>query len=88
MEKTKQSHLLLKWGTLKGWDFTNQPEAMPLLQEYSNLGRSMGAATQHDTPRQKEIICELIDLCNGNITNDWTGKKMTKKKAKEYVMET
>ena len=78
--------LTLKWGTLKGWDFHNE-KGQELLREYFELGASMGAAQQKDTPRQKEIICELIDECNGEIWNDWEGKKMSKAEAKKYVLE-
>lgn len=55
--------LSLKWGTLKEWDFHSE-KAKKLLQEYGELGMSMGAMQQRDTPRQKEIICELIDEGN------------------------
>ena len=42
---------------------------------------------QEDTIRQKEIICELIDLCDSDtIRIDWTGEYVSKDKAKEYVM--
>jgi hypothetical protein len=42
---------------------------------------------QKDTQRQKEIICELIDLCDGDtIYLDWDGEDVTKEKAKEYVL--
>lgn len=80
-------HLTLKWGTLKGWDFTENEAAKALLQEYSDIGCAAGAIQQRDTPRQKEIICELIDACNGPIHNDWTGEDMSKDEAKRYVFE-
>lgn len=36
--------------------------------------------------RQKEILCELIDLCNDNtIYVWWYGKEVPKEKAKHYV---
>lgn len=76
--------ITLKWGTLKGWNIESK-KGKKLLDEYHKLGASMSVAMQKDTPRQKEIICELIDLCK-DITNDWSGKKMTKKQAKVYVM--
>lgn len=42
---------------------------------------------QVDTPRQKEIICELIDLCDGDtIFLEWDAIDVPKEKAKEYVM--
>jgi hypothetical protein len=42
---------------------------------------------QQDTPRQKEIICSLIDLCeDGTVYLDWDGKYVSNIEAKEYVM--
>ncbi len=83
------SHLTLKWGTLKGWDFKGVPEAIVLLTEYRDIGSSMSAMAQKDTQRQKEIICKLIDLCDcpEGIYLDWDGKYVTKEEAKVYVLE-
>jgi hypothetical protein len=79
--------LTLKWGTLKAWDLHSE-KAGELLKEYGEIGHSLSAIAQKDTPRQKEIICELIDDCNADyIYNDWEGKEMTKEEAKTYVME-
>ncbi len=78
--------LTLKWGTLKAWDF-HTPLAEKLLREYVEIGASMSAAMQHDTPRQKEIIYELIDVGNfDTVLLDWDGIKVSKEKAKEYVI--
>ena len=78
-------YLLLKWGTLKGG---NIPEnLMPLLKEYFKDGVSMSVATDRPDKKRKEILCKIIDSFDGPITNDWTGKKMSKEKAKKYVME-
>jgi len=33
------------------------------------------------------MLCEVIDLIDGEIQNDWTGEKMTKDEAKKYVLE-
>jgi len=84
---SKQSYLTLKWGTLKRWDFDSSENGVKLLKEYSKIGSSISAIMQKDTPRQKEIICELIDLCDGDtIYLDWDGKDVSKKEAKEYVI--
>ena len=80
----KEEHLTLKWGTLKSWEFHSE-KSLRLLKEYGKLGMSYGAAQQHDTPRQKEIICELIDEVDGTVWNDWDNKEMSKEEAKEYV---
>jgi hypothetical protein len=81
------SHLTLKWGTLKSWNFTNSKEGAELLKEYDNIGSVGGAMQQKDTPRQKEIICELVDICDDpeGIFLDWDGKYVSKNEAKEYI---
>ena len=82
-----ENHLTLKWGTLKSWNFSDSEKGSELLKEYKKIGSSLSAMAQHDTPRQKEIICELIDLCDGDtIYSDWDGKDVPKEEAKEYVM--
>jgi len=85
MRETEE-YLTLKWGTLKSWSFGDW--ATPLFKEYSNIGSCVSVMCQKDTPRQKEIICELID--GGKFKKvflDWDGKYVTKKQAKKYVME-
>lgn len=85
--KKKEDYLSLKWGTLKAWDFHSE-KALKLLKEYNEIGSSMSAMAQDDTPRQKEIICELIDEGNfKKVFLDWDGKYVSKEKAKKYVME-
>ena len=81
----KKNSLTLKWGTLKAWEFHTE-KAKKLLEEYGEIGSCFGAAQQRDTPRQKQIICELIDEVDGTIYNDWEGTEMTKEDAKKYVM--
>lgn len=82
----EKDSLTLKWGTLKAWHFHND-KAKKLLNEYGEIGSCFGAAQQKDTPRQKEIICELIDEGNfETVCNDWEGTDMTKEQAKDYVM--
>lgn len=80
-------HLLLKWGTLKGWDLSGNENAMEVLRRYADGGMAMGAMQQRDTPEQTEVLCELIDAINGEIKNDWTGETLTKDEAKTYVRE-
>ncbi len=81
--------LTLKWGTLKSWNVEEDNEqGVKLLKEYFEIGSSISAMCQKDTPRQKEIICEMIDLCDGDtIYLDWDGKDVSKEEAKKYVLE-
>lgn len=87
MKTETENHLTLKWGTLKAWNFSGLPEAQALLKRYDELGSSMSAMTQRDTPEQKGIICKLIDLMPGEIYLDWDGKYVSKDEAKKYVLE-
>ncbi len=76
--------LTLKWGTLKAWRLESD-ESLALIQEYIAVGSALAATQQHDTPRQKDIICEIIDLMPGTILNGWSGEEMTHDDAKAYV---
>lgn len=80
-------YLLLKWGTLKGWNVESEA-ALAALRAYSEAGDvAMGAMQQHDTPDQKQALCDLIDAIGGPITNDWSGDVMSKDDAKKYIIE-
>lgn len=79
-------YLLLKWGTLKGWNLETEA-SKAAAQRYADFGMSMSAMAQHDSPEQKQALCDLIDAVDGPITNDWSGEKMTKEEAKKYVLE-
>jgi lambda repressor-like predicted transcriptional regulator len=81
-----KDYVALKWGTLKAWKITSK-KGLKLLKEYGDIGSSMSAALQKDTPRQKQIICELIDTVPGRIYLEWDGKYVSKITAKEYVRE-
>jgi hypothetical protein len=81
-----EDHLSLKWGTLKAWNLTS-PKGQELLRKYYELGKSLSAMSQHDTPEQKELICQMIDECGAaEIYLDWDGKYVSKDEAKKYVM--
>lgn len=43
---------------------------------------------QKDTPRQKELLCTMINKVNGSVGSDWTGEDWTNNRqaAKDYVM--
>lgn len=81
-----EDYLVLKWGTLKEWNFHSK-KALKLLKEYGKIGSNFSAMLQKDTQRQKEIICELIDEGDfDKVFLDWEGKNISKEKAKKYVM--
>ena len=84
--ETGKDYILLKWGTLKGWDLHSK-KGKKLSDEYISLGRSMGAMSQKDTERQRDIILEMVDECDGSIQSDWSGEYFTKKAAKSYILD-
>jgi hypothetical protein len=78
--------LLLKWGTIKGWDnFTEKSQE--IVRRYFADGMSMSCALEKPDEARKLILCELIDQLDGEIQNDWSGEMMSKDEAKKYVME-
>lgn len=79
-------HLLLKWGTLKGWNLESE-KSLDAAKRYADGGMSLSAMQQHDTAEQKQALCDLIDAIDGEIRNDWSGEVMSKDEAKKYVLE-
>lgn len=76
--------LTLKWGNVKGWDgFTEGHPALAALNKWADSGQGL-SAMQRQTPEQRELICEIIDVVD-EIRDDWNGVTMTKEAAKEYV---
>ena len=83
---TNEDHIVLKWGTLKEWKLTSK-KGKELLREYIEIGASLSAMAQKDTPRQMELICEMIDECPGDVLLAWEEKYVGKEEAKRYVIE-
>lgn len=79
-------HLLLKWGTVKGWDDLTD-KSVEIMKRFFVDGVSMSCAMDHPDADRRGILCELIDQLDGEIKNDWTGEVMSKDDAKKYVME-
>lgn len=78
--------LMLKWGTIKGWEVRTD-RSKEILKKYVSLGASAGAAQQRDTPEQKQLICDLIDAVDcETIYLAWSGEDVSKEAAKAYVM--
>ena len=77
-------YLLLKWGSIKGWDGLSE-KSRELLQRWSDMGVSLSAMAQKDTPEQKEVLCELIRQFEGEISNDWDGETYSKERAIDYI---
>lgn len=82
-----KEHLLLKWGTLKGWDLGDNAAAIAAFERYCEEPVSMGCMQQRDTDAQKRALCDIIDALDGEIQNDWSGEIMTKDEAKKYICE-
>ena len=82
--KTGADYLLLKWGGWKSWNSENE-EIQKLMKQHDDLGQSLSAMLQHDTSEQTELLCQIVDLIDGIIQNDWSGEYYTKEQAKEYL---
>jgi hypothetical protein len=81
-----EEYLTLKWGTLKSWNVKSE-KGRELLKKYFDEGASMSAMLQKDTPEQKDVLCELIDIMPSDIYLDWDDEYVSKEAAKKYVME-
>lgn len=85
VRNSEPEYLTLKWGSLKAWNINN-PATFELLKKWHELGVSMSAALQRNTPEQVELICQIIDAIEcETICLDWTGENVSKEEAKEYV---
>lgn len=80
----RKESLLLKWGTVKGWN-NIRPENQPLLEEYMS-DAPLSCAADHPDEARKALLCKLIDKINGEIWNDWDGVILTKDAAKNYIL--
>jgi hypothetical protein len=81
----KKNTLLLKWGTVKGWEL-HTDEAIDALQKWADFGVCPSAMLQRDTPEQQQALLEAIDFMD-EIVLDWTGEKVSREEAKKYVLE-
>lgn len=77
--------LMLKWGSVKGWDNLSE-KSQGILKRFFADGVPMSAMADRPEDDRKSILCELIDQLDGEIWNDWDGAVMTKEQAKEYVI--
>lgn len=78
--------LLLKWGTIKGWDNLSE-RSQEITKRFFADGASMSAMADHPDEARRLILCELIDQLDGEVWDDWNGCVMTKDAAKRYVSE-
>lgn len=77
--------LTLKWGTLKDWSLKTDA-SRAAFKRYADLGMSLSAVAQHDTPEQQTALLDLIDVVDcDEIYLDWDGKYVSKDEAKDYV---
>lgn len=82
-----KDYIVLKWGTLKSFRLQS-PAFRDLIEEYNREGgMSMSAMAQRDTPRQKEIICQMVEMIGKPVLNDWDGEYLSVEEAKKYVLE-
>ena len=84
-----EQYLLLKWGTLKGWNVEGNERAFEALRRYHADSVQLSVMSQHDTDAQKQALCDVIDAMpdDATIQSDWSGEMFTKETAKAYVRE-
>lgn len=79
--------ITLKWGTIKSYQLEN-PALDPLIEEYNREGgMPMSAMAQRDTDRQKEIICEMLEIIGRPVYLEWDGNYVSVEEAQKYVRE-
>lgn len=85
---TTKPYLLLKWGTVKGWsNLDKSAPYFPLFEKYME-DASISCMTDNPTQERKELLCQFINLFDGQIQNDWTGEiYKNKQDAIKYIME-
>lgn len=81
-------YLLLKWGTIKSIR-AESDEMKAKVEEIDKIELCWRISTMIDpmSDAKRKAICELIDSCQGEIRNDWSGEVYTKDQAKAYIME-
>lgn len=78
-----QDELSLKRWIRKSYDFERNPKAQELMEKYNQL-ESDWVSVQ--SSQMKMLLCEIIDLVDWYIYNDWSWDYMTKEEAKQYVL--
>lgn len=81
-----EEELILKWGTIKGWENLTE-KSMKIIQLYFSDGFPASCATDHPDENRKHLLCDLIDQLEGKIYLSWDGKYVTKDEAKKYIIE-
>jgi len=60
-------YILLKWGTIKGYNLEHSDKTFELMKKYNSLGVCFSVMAQKDTQEQKDLICQMIDSFDGRI---------------------
>jgi len=85
--KREKASLTLKWGTVKAWSIPeSRKDALEALQKWADYGYTLSVAAQKDTPEQKQALVDALEFFD-EFWLDWEGKKISRKKAKEYILE-
>lgn len=82
--------LVLKFGSLKGYEIVSDDVWQALQQYISCPPTSRTILESRDTAKQKKLLCRVIDLIEqngGQIKLSWDDKIVSAAEAKKYVME-
>lgn len=82
-------YIEFKWGSVVAWRIEGNQPAIDKLNEWAALGTSMSAMFQHNTPEQKKLLVELIDLVGDDCEFwlAWDDVAVSREKAKKYIEE-
>lgn len=75
--------ITLKHGRLKDWAATDLSN-LQLLHEYLAIDKAQ--RPRKDTPRQKELLLQMIDQFQNVLHDDETDWSNDKKAAKDYIL--
>lgn len=78
--------LTLKFGSVKSWNLSSDNVAHEKILSLSDLPFRYLNGVRYLSEEQKNVVCEVIDLVDGQIILEWTGKSMSKEEAKAYVL--
>ncbi len=76
--------LILKWGTVKGWDLETE-DAIVAMLKWASYGMHSSVIMHRDTPEQRQALLDAIDYMD-EIVLDWDERRLTKEEAKRYIM--
>lgn len=87
--KSWEDYLLLKWGTIKSYNYEKNEKAQEIIKKYNSEWLSWNwVMMQKDNERQVQFLFDLIDITDWTISSDWSWECFTKEGAKKYILDS